>query len=111
MNDRLRVAVNARGGLSRRDQLKDGEGKALDHGRNLAGEGQARRAQRRQNRAELHKERLTTHFNGQGIRTVFGPNRITVETEGGRLVDSRDDPRSARGHTRQTPWDDLHGLR
>jgi hypothetical protein len=57
----------------------------------------------------LHKERLTTHFNGQGMRTIFEPNRITVETEGGRLVDSRDDPRSAfRGHTRETPWDDLH---
>ena len=27
----------------------------------------------------------------------------------GRLVDSRDDPRSAfRGHTRETPWDDMH---
>jgi hypothetical protein len=58
---------------------------------------------------ELHKERLTTHFNGQGTGTVFEPNRVSVQTEGGRLVDSRDDPRSAfRGQTRQTPWDDLH---
>jgi hypothetical protein len=52
---------------------------------------------------------LTTHFNGQAKRTVFEPNRITVETESGRLVDRRDDPRSAfRGHSRETPWDDLH---
>jgi hypothetical protein len=59
--------------------------------------------------AELHKERLTTHFNGQGKRTVFEPNRITVGRDSGRLVDSRDDPRSAfRGHSRETPWDDLH---
>ena len=59
--------------------------------------------------AELHKGRLMAHFNGHGLCTVFEPSRITVQTEGGRLVDSRDDPRSAfRGHTRQTPWDDLH---
>ena len=59
--------------------------------------------------AHLHKERLTTHFNGQGKRTVFEANRISVETEAGRLLESRDDPRSAfRGHTRQTPWDDPH---
>jgi len=38
------------------------------------------------------------------------PNRITVETEVCRLVDSRDDPRAAfRGYTRETPWDDLTG--
>src|SRR6202041_1039641 len=38
------------------------------------------------------------------------PNRITVETGVCRLVDSRDDPRAAfRGHTRETPWDDLTG--
>jgi hypothetical protein len=58
--------------------------------------------------AELHNERLITHFNGQGMRTLFQPTRIIMETEGGRFVDSRDDPRSAfRGHTRETPWDDL----
>jgi hypothetical protein len=40
---------------------------------------------------------------------VFEPNRITVQTESGRIVTNRDDPRSAfRGHTQQTPWDDMH---
>ena len=59
--------------------------------------------------AELHKERLTTHFNGQGLGTVFEPDRITVQTENGRLLDSREDPRSAfRGHTRETPGDGMH---
>jgi hypothetical protein len=45
--------------------------------------------------AELHKERLTTHFNDRGLCTVFEPNRITMQTESGRLVDSRVDPRSS----------------
>jgi hypothetical protein len=59
--------------------------------------------------ADLHNERLITHFNGQGLSTVFEPSRITVQTESGHLVDSRDDPRSAfRGHARETPWDDMH---
>ena len=39
----------------------------------------------------------------------FEPGRITIQTESGRLVDSRDDPRSFfRGQTPDTPWDDMH---
>jgi hypothetical protein len=37
--------------------------------------------------AELHKERLTTHFNGRAKRTVFEPNQVAVQTETGRMLD------------------------
>jgi hypothetical protein len=56
----------------------------VDHGRNLATEGQVRRSQGIIIEAHLQKESLTMHFNGQDKRTVFEPNRITVQTETGR---------------------------
>jgi hypothetical protein len=109
MNDLLQVAVDAHGGLSRWNQLKRVKASLSITGAIWQVKGKPDILKDVSIEAELHKERLTTHFNGKGIRTVFEPNRVIVETEGGRLVDNRDDPRSAfRGHTRQTPWDDVH---
>jgi len=109
MNDLLQVAVDAHGGLSRWNQLKRVKASLSITGAIWQMKGKPDILKDVSIEAELHKERLTTHFNGKGIRTVFEPNRVIVETEGGRLVDNRDDPRSAfRGHTRQTPWDDVH---
>ena len=109
MNDLLQVAVDAHGGLSRWNQLKRVKASLSITGAIWQMKGKPDILNDVSIEAELHKERLTTHFNGKGIRTVFDPNRVIVETEGGRLVDNRDDPRSAfRGHTRQTPWDDVH---
>jgi hypothetical protein len=109
MNDLLQVAVDAHGGLSRWNQLKRVKASLSITGAIWQVKGKPDILKDVSIEAELHEERLTTHFNGKGIRTVFEPNRVIVETEGGRLVDNRDDPRSAfRGHTRQTPWDDLH---
>jgi len=109
MNDLLQVAVDAHGGLSRWNQLKRVKASLSITRAIWQMKGKPDILNDVSIEAELHKERLTTHFNGKGIRTVFEPNRVIVETEGGRLVDNRDDPRSAfRGHTRQTPWDDVH---
>lgn len=109
MPDLLRAAVEAHGGLLRWNQLKTVKASLSITGAIWQLKGKPDLFKEVSIEAELHKERLTTHFNGQGKRTVFEPNRITVETETGRLVDRRDDPRSAfRGHTRETPWDDMH---
>jgi hypothetical protein len=109
MNDLLSVAVDAHGGLSPWNHLETVKASLSITGAIWQLKGKPGVLKDVSIEAELRKERLTTHFNGQGIRTIFEPNRITVETESGRLVDSRDDPRSAfRGHTQQTPWDDLH---
>ena len=40
---------------------------------------------------------------------MFTPQRVASETEDGRLLEARDDPRSAfDGQRWETPWDDLH---
>jgi hypothetical protein len=109
MNDLLQLAVDAHGGLARWNELKTVRASVSVTGVIWQVKGKPDVLKDVSIEAELHKERLTTHFNGQGLCTFFEPNRITVQTEGGRLVDSRDDPRSAfRGHTRETPWNDMH---
>src|SRR5260370_40028012 len=108
MNDLLQVAGDAAGGgLSGWNQLKRVKASPSITGAVWQLKGKPDALADVSIEAELHKERLTIHFNGQGTRPMFEPNRVSVQTEGGRLVDSRDDPRSAfRGHTRQTPCDD-----
>ncbi|HWO28188.1 MAG TPA: GAF domain-containing protein [Candidatus Acidoferrum sp.] len=110
MNDLLQVAVNAHGGLSRWNQLKRVKANLSTTGAIFQVKGKSDVLKDVSIEAEPHKQRLTTQFNGHGTRTIFEPNRIIVETEVCRLVDSSDDPRAAfRGHTRETPWDDLTG--
>jgi hypothetical protein len=109
MNELLQVAVDAHGGLERWNQLKTVKASVSITGAIWQVKGKPDVLKDVSIEAELHNQRLTTQYNGQGKRTVFEPNRIAIRTESGRLVDSRDDPRAAfRGHTRQTPWDDMH---
>jgi hypothetical protein len=109
MNDLLRLAVDAHGGLARWNRLKTVKASVSITGAIWQVKGKPDALKDISIEAELHKERLMTHFNGQGLCTVFEPGRITIQTESGRQVDSRDDPRSFfRGHTPETPWDDMH---
>jgi len=109
MNDLLQRAVDAHGGLSRWNQLKTVRASLAITGTIWQLKGRPDVLKDVSIEAELHQERLTTHFNSQGKRTVFEPNRITIETETGQVLESRGDPRSAfRGHTQQTPWGDMH---
>jgi hypothetical protein len=59
--------------------------------------------------ARLHQQRLVIHHVGFDKRTVFTGNNVTVETENGRLLDFRENPRSSyAGQVFETPWDDIH---
>jgi hypothetical protein len=58
--------------------------------------------------AETRNERLTVDFPGQDKRAIFVPDRISIETEKGILIEARDDPeKSFAGQKRETPWDDI----
>ncbi len=42
-------------------------------------------------------------------KVLFTPDRLVLEDEAGRVIDSRDNPRAAfAGHRNETPWDLLH---
>jgi hypothetical protein len=60
--------------------------------------------------AEAGSQRLSyAPFTADGLRSVYSPDQVAVETLDGKAVKSRINPRTAfDGHTAQTGWDDLH---
>jgi hypothetical protein len=58
---------------------------------------------------KLRSEHVTMHLLDAGEKIVFTPTRISLETEGGKTLATRDDPRSAfAGQTAESKWDKLH---
>ena len=104
MTDLLQAAVEAHGGLPRRNQLKTVKASLSITGAIWQPKGKPDTLKDISIEAELHNERLITHFNGQGMRTLFQPTRIIMEKKGGRFIDSR---RAAPTHNRndQAPGD------
>lgn len=59
---------------------------------------------------QVHEERVTVdRFGGPNRRLRFLPNRLTLESFEGDLIEARDNPRDAfREHNADSPWDALH---
>ncbi|MFM0076737.1 hypothetical protein PQQ86_36935 [Paraburkholderia sediminicola] len=57
-----------------------------------------------------HTEQLTiTPFSAPDMRSVFVPDRLTLETFAGEVVESRENPEASfAGQTVETPWDRFH---
>lgn len=48
-------------------------------------------------------------FGGKDLRATYAPERVTVQTSSGEVVEERDVPLdSFEGHVLDTPWDRLH---
>jgi hypothetical protein len=73
MNDLLQLAVDAHGGLTRWNQLKTVRASVSVTGVIWQVKGKPDALKDISIEAELHNERLMTHFNGQGVCTVFDP--------------------------------------
>ena len=111
MNDLLKLAVEAHGGLTRWNRLAAVEARLSISGAlwHLKGKPEALKHVRIE--APLHRERLIIHFETENRRATFSPDRIVIETESGDFLESRENPRTAfQGHTLETPWDDFHRL-
>jgi len=109
MNDLLKLAVEAHGGMERWNKVKAVKVAASitgaiwhvkskpDYLKNVVFE------------TETLRERVTMEFPGQNKRSVFEPNRVEMQREDGTVIASRDDPeRAFDGRARDTPWDDIH---
>jgi hypothetical protein len=58
---------------------------------------------------ECHQQRVI--FISPEWRGIYTPNRTAIETNDGKIVESRDNPRAAfEGHVVETKWDNLHLL-
>jgi len=107
--DLLATAIAAHGGLDRWNEYASVRANASVGGALWALKGRPGVLADITVEARLHEQRVTTHLNGRGLRYSFVPGRVAVEDEGGRVVSERAEPRAAfRGHTAETPWDDLH---
>jgi hypothetical protein len=105
----LELALEAHGGLTRWSQLKTVSADISVTGALWQIKGQAGTLQQIRIEAELHRQKLSTHFHSQDKRTTFTPDSITLQTEGGRLLQSRRNPRlSSSGQILNSPWDELH---
>ncbi len=109
MNDLLKLAVEAHGGIDRWNKVKAVKVAASvtgaiwhvkskpDYLKNIVFE------------VETLRERVTMDFPGQNKRSVFEPNRVEMQREDGTIIESRDDPeRAFDGQAGDTPWDDMH---
>jgi hypothetical protein len=78
----LELAREAHGKLRRWSQLKAVTADLSVTGALWQLKGQAGALQQIRIEAELHRQKLTTHFRGQDKRTTFAPDSVTLQTEG-----------------------------
>ena len=106
MNDLLKLAVEAHGGLKRWSRVE-----AVTAAASITGE--IWRVKSKPDylknvifKIETKRERVTMHFPGQDKRSVFEPNRVEMQRRDGTVVATRDDPEASfQGHDKFTPWD------
>jgi hypothetical protein len=109
MNELLNSAVEAHGGLERWNKLNAIKVSASITGGIWYVKGKGDFLKNVVLTIDTRKQHLTIDFPGQNKRAIFQPNRIVIETVDGTLMEARDDPeKSFAGHSRETPWDDIH---
>lgn len=109
MNELLKLAVTAHGGLERWNKVRAIKVVASITGGIWYVKGKGDFLKSVVLTAETQKERLTVDFPGQDKRAIFEPGRIVIEKVDGTLIEARDNPiKSFEGQQRDTPWDDFH---
>src|SRR5271163_2881338 len=108
MNELLKLAVEAHGGLDRWNRVKAIKVAASITGAIWHVKSKGDFLKNVVLTAETRNERLTVDFPGQDKRAIFKPSRIVIETLHGTLIEARDNPaKSFEGQQRETPWDDI----
>jgi hypothetical protein len=110
MNELLTKVLDAHGGLERWRSYNKVEAAIVSGGGFFALKGVLQDANPRRMAVWLHEERSSvTPYGAPDQRTMFTPDRITIEKVDGTLVAERLAPRdSFAGHQMHTPWDPLH---
>lgn len=110
MDSLLKLAVEAHGGLNAWNKLHSlranaSIGGALWDQKQLPGLFTNTRVE-----LKLRYQEVITHLVDLGQRIIFTPKQVSLETESGKTLDTRLDPRSAFvGQTADSRWDKLHG--
>src|SRR5271168_3586406 len=108
MSELLNIAIAAHGGLERWKRFRTLQAKMAIRGAIF----EAKRIAGLQDdviyKVQLHEEQVTVdRFGGPNLRLL--PNRLTLESFEGDIIEARDNPRDAfRDHNADSPWDALH---
>jgi hypothetical protein len=109
MDDLLKLAIEAHGGLERWCQFKEARASVSITGALWHLKGQPNVLENVEVVAQLHRQHLVTHLIGKDRRTIFTRDQVSIESESGVVEESRVDPvASFRGQSLETPWDALH---
>ena len=109
MNELLKLAVEAHGGLDRWNKVQAMKVAASITGGIWYVKSKGDFLKNVVLTAETRNERLTVDFPGQDKRAIFEPSRVVIETLDGTVIEARDNPeKSFAGQQRETPWDDIH---
>ena len=110
MNSLLAEIIEVHGGLDRWNKYQKVEATIVSGGGLFQLKGIPQDSTPRRMSVWLHEERSSVQpFGAPDQRTMFNPERITIEKLDGTIVAERYAPKdSFSGHQMNTPWDPLH---
>jgi hypothetical protein len=109
MNDLLKIAIEAHGGLERWNQLKTVSARLIQGGVIWPLKGQTGVLDDVVVTASLHEETVSHRpFGAPDRHSAFTPERVAIETDDATVLEALDRPRASfAGHTAETPWSTL----
>jgi hypothetical protein len=110
VSDLLESAVAAHGGLARWNRFRTLQARMAIHGAIFEAKLIAGLQDDVTYEVQIHEERvMVDRFAGTNRRLRFLPNRLTLESFEGDIIEARDDPRAAfKDHNADSPWDAMH---
>jgi hypothetical protein len=108
-SDLLETVTEAHGGLERWSKLDSVSARLIQGGVLWGAKGQAGVLDDVVVTASLHEERVSHRpFGASDRHSVFTPERVSIETDDGTVVEALEQPRASfAGYTLETPWSTL----
>jgi hypothetical protein len=107
MSDLLDLAIAAHGGWDHWQHLSKLTASASVGGVLWAAKGKDGIVDNLVAEVDCHRQHVV--FISPELRSIYSPSRTAIETNDGKIVESRDNPRAAfEGHIEETKWDNLH---
>jgi hypothetical protein len=109
LDNLLSFVTEAHGGLSAWNKLQGLHGKVSMGGALWDMKGLPGLFKNTRVELKLHSQHVVTHLVDVDEQIVFTPNQMSLESEAGKILDTRIDPRSAfAGQSADSKWDKLH---
>ncbi len=109
MNELLDIAISAHGGLERWNKINSIRIDASITGAIWVVKGRPEVLKKVIITAETKRQHVALELLRQRKRAIFQPNYVVIlDDKGGRIIERNNPQESFKGHTQETPWDDVH---